>query len=221
MKLSVIIPVFNEQERLPRAIQVCRQYPQWEFIFVDDGSTDATAQMIKKAGYKLISYPKNQGKGYALKQGVAAATQPLILIADVDFSTPIAELPKLLQIKADIVIGSRKTVGAKITRHQSCLREFLGKQFTNLTNFWLGLNVSDITCGFKLFKAPIAKKLFGLSKIKRWSYDAEILYLAKKHKFSLSEVPVIWHNDARTKVALFPDILRSLIDLILIRFFHG
>jgi len=156
--------------------------------------------------------------GYALKQGVTAATGPLILITDVDFSTPITELPKLLQIKTDIVIGSRKTVGAKITRHQSCLREFLGKQFTNLTNFWLGLNVSDITCGFKLFKAPIAKKLFGLSKIKRWSYDAEILYLAKKHKFSLSEVPVIWHNDARTKVALFPDILRSLIDLILIRF---
>ena len=221
MKLSVIIPVYNEAKRLPAALAICRRHPDWEIIFVDDGSTDATAQMIKKAGFKLITYPRNQGKGYALKQGVAAAAGPLILITDVDFSTPIIELPKLLCVKADIVIGSRKTAGAKITRHQPRLREFLGKQFTNLTNFWLGTKVSDVTCGFKLFKAPIAKKLFALSKIKRWGYDAEIIYLAKKLNYQITEVPVTWQNDARTKVALFPDVFRSLLDLLLIRLYHG
>jgi len=227
MKLSIIIPVFNEALRLPKALSICRlaakSNPGWEFIFVDDGSTDATSRLIKRAGFKLISYSKNQGKGYALKQGVKAASKPLTLITDVDWSTPLSELDKLLAARSDngLVIGSRKVSGATITKHQPRLREWLGKQFTNLTNLWLGINVSDVTCGFKLFKTPVAKKLFGLSKIKRWGYDAEILFLAKKLNFKIAEVPVVWHNDARTKVTLLPDILRSLTDLILIRLFHG
>lgn len=221
MILSVVIPAYNEAKRLPRALTIAKKHPDWEFIFVNDGSTDATAELIKQTKFKLIGYSKNQGKGYAVKLGVKAATGAYILITDVDFSTPLTELPKLTKQIADIVIGSRKTPGAQITKHQPILREWLGKQFTNLTNLWLGTNVSDVTCGFKLFQAPVAKKLFGLSKIKRWGYDAEILYLAKKLKFSIAEVPVVWHNDERTKVALLPDILRSLWDLILIRLIHG
>lgn len=223
MKLSVIIPVFNEATRLPRALEICRQNPGWEFIFVDDGSTDNTAQLIKESGFKLISYPKNQGKGFALKQGVKSASRLFILITDVDFSTPLSELPKLSRLigKSDIVIGSRKTQGSQIIKHQSVMREFLGRQFTNFTNLWLDINVSDVTCGFKLFKTPVAKKLFGLSKIKRWGYDAEILYLAIKYKFKIAEVPVVWQNDDRTKVTLFKDIFRSFADLLLIRFYHG
>ena len=221
MKLSVIIPVYNEAARLPRALALCKKYPDWEFIFVDDGSTDNNAQLIKQAGYTLISYPINRGKGYALKQGIAAASGNYLLISDVDFSTPLSELPKLLHQSTDIVIGSRKTKGATITKHQTKLREWLGRQFTNLTNLWLGTRVTDVTCGFKLFKTPIAKKLFSLAKINRWGYDAEILYLAKKLGFKVSEVPVIWRNDERTRVMLLPDIIRSLWDLILIRLFHG
>ena len=220
MNLSIIIPVYNEAKRLPAALAVCRQHPGWEIIFVDDGSTDNTAKLIKQSGFKLISYPKNQGKGFALKQGVAAAKMPIILITDVDFSTPLTELNKFFPVGADIVIGSRKTQGAQITRHQPRLREFLGKQFTNLTNFWLGTNVSDVTCGFKLFKTPVAKKLFALSKINRWGYDAEILYLAKKLDFTVAEIPVTWKNDSHTKVTLLPDIFRSIADLILIRLYH-
>jgi hypothetical protein len=154
---------------------------------------------------------------------VAAAAKTLTLIADVDWSTPLSQVDKLYAaLKSnDLVIGSRKVANAKIIAHQPWLREWLGRQFTNLTNFWLGTNVSDVTCGFKLFKSPVAKKLFSLSKIKRWGYDAEILYLAKKLKLKIAEVPVVWKNDQRTKVSLFKDILRSLIDLILIRIYHG
>ena len=223
--LSVIIPVFNEAERLPQTLIVCRQTikqnPKWEFIFVDDGSTDYSARLIKAAGFKLITYSTNQGKGYALKQGVSTATKSLTLITDVDWSTPLTELHKFFPVAADIMMGSRKTQGAQITRRQPRLREWLGQQFTNLTNLWLNLNVSDVTCGFKLFKTPVAKKLFALSKIKRWGYDAEILFLAKKLNYKIAEIPVVWQNDDRTKVALLPDILRSLLDLILIRAFHG
>lgn len=221
IKLSVVIPVFNEAARLPQALAVCRQHPEWEFIFVNDGSIDATEKLIQSAGYKIITYPKNRGKGFALKQGVAAATQPLVLITDVDWSTPLSELPKLLSVKTDIIIGSRKMTGANITRHQPVLREWLGKQFTGLTNFWLGLKVTDVTCGFKLFKTTTAKKLFALSRINRWGYDAEILYLAGKNNFTVKEVPVVWHNDAGTKVNLAKDIIRSLLDLLLIRLYHG
>lgn len=221
MNLSVIIPVYNEARRLPRALSICRRYRDWEIIFVNDGSADTSAEMIKNSGFKLISYSKNRGKGFALKQGVAAVTKPLTLITDVDFSTPLTELPKLLAQKADIVIGSRKTQGAKITRRQPKLREWLGKQFTNLTNGWLNLKVTDVTCGFKLFTTPTAKKLFSLSRINRWGYDAEILYLAQKHGFPIAEVPVVWRNDDRTKVSILPDIFRSLLDLILIRLYHG
>ena len=218
-ELSVIIPVYNESARLPLALSICRQNRRFEIIFVDDGSTDSSAALINQAGFKLISYTQNQGKGYALKQGVAAANQPLILICDVDFSTPLTELDKF-SVPGDIIIGSRKTLGARILKHQSGWREWLGRQFTNLTNLWLDTNVSDVTCGFKLFKAPVAKKLFGMSKINRWGYDAEILYLAKKLGFTVAEIPVTWKNDSRTKVTLLPDIFRSIADLILIRLIH-
>lgn len=215
-KLSVIIPIYNESSRLPQALSICRQNRHFEIIFIDDGSTDNSAALIKQAGFKLISYPKNQGKGYALKQGVTAATKPLTLICDVDFSTPLTELDKF-SIPGDIIIGSRKSQGAIITEHQPRWREFLGRQFTNITNLWLNLNVSDVTCGFKLFKTPVAKQLFALSKINRWGYDAEILFLAKKLGYTVTEVPVVWENNAQSKVSIIKDILRSLKDLWIIK----
>lgn len=220
MNLSVVIPVYNEAGRLPQALAIAKQHPDWEFIFVNDGSADATAALIKQAGFLPVNFSQNRGKGFAVREGVKLATRPLVLITDVDFSTPVSELTKFLRPAADIVIGSRKTGGSQITRHQPKLREWLGRQFTNLTNLWLRLKVSDVTCGFKLFKTPVAKKLFSKSKINRWGYDAEILYLANKLKFSVAEVPVIWKNDERTKVSLLPDIFRSLWDLILIRLYH-
>lgn len=222
-KLSIIIPVYNESARVNAGLAIIKQWhqrqPDWEFILVNDGSTDNTAAQINKFKFiKLISYSNNQGKGFALKQGVRKATKPLVLLSDIDFSTPLTELNKFLQLNTDIVIGSRKTEGSQITKRQPALREWLGKQFTNLTNLWLGLKISDITCGFKLFKNPVAKKLFGLSKIKRWGYDAEILFLAKKLNYKIKEMPVIWKNDINTKVNLVTDIFRSLVDLIRIRF---
>ena len=223
-KLSLVIPVYNEENRLPNSLKVCKdrqkQFPNWQFIFVDDGSTDKTKLLIERAGFKVISYPKNQGKGFALKQGVKKASKPLTLIVDVDFSTPLSELAKLyqpIQGGYKIVIGSRKTKGAVILKHQSILREWLGKQFTNLSKIWLGLRVSDVTCGFKLFKTKVAKQIFGKSIIKGWGYDAEILFLAKKYQIKIAEGAVTWKNDERTKVSMASDIVGTLRDLWQIR----
>lgn len=224
-KISIIIPVYNESGRIQTGLAVIakwhREQPKWEFILVNDGSTDDTVKQIKKYNFiKLISYANNQGKGYALKQGVLAAKQPLILISDIDWSTPLTELPKLFQkiTTADLVIGSRKMIGSQVIIHQLWWREWLGKQFTNLTNIWLELNISDFTCGFKLLKLETAKKLFGLVKINHWGYDAELLYLAKKLNFKVAEVPILWKNDEQTKVSLVKDVFSSLIDLWKIKF---
>jgi len=221
-KLSVVIPAYNEVKRISGALAICKKwqqrFPGWEFIFVNDGSTDETAKAI--TGFKVISYQANKGKGYALKMGVAKATKPLVLICDIDFSTPLKELnflyPFILS-GADIAIGSRKVTGANVLKHQSPIREWLGRQFTNLSKLWLGLNVSDVTCGFKLFKTPSAKKLFAAARISRWGYDAEILFLSKIYGYKIADVPVTWTNDERTKVTLTRDIFNSLCDLFLIR----
>jgi len=222
--LSIVIPVYNEENRLKKAFKIIvqwhRQQPNWEFILVNDGSSDNTEKIIKKFLFvKLVSYSKNQGKGYALKQGVLKASKPLTLLCDVDFSTPLTELPKLAAAinETDLVIGSRKMAGANVVKHQAWFREFLGRQFTNLSKLWLGLKVSDVTCGFKLIKTSAAKELFKQQKIKRWSYDAELLFLAKKMKLKVVDVPVLWKNDKQTKVSIFKDIQSSLIDLFKIR----
>jgi len=226
--LSVVIPIFNEEERLDKALNICikyaDKYSEWEFVFVNDGSTDKTEEIIEKAvrkwpQFKLVSYEKNQGKGYALKQGVKKAVKSLILVSDVDFSTPLSELALLYPFisKSEVVIASRKVQGAKVLKHQPFLREWLGKQFTNLSKLVLGLKVSDVTCGFKLFTKKAGKKLFNKSRIKQWGYDAEILFLAKKYKMEVIDVAVIWENSEKTKVSLGRDILQSLMDLCLIR----
>jgi len=230
-ELSVVIPVYNEEKRWEKGLRIClkfyKEHKNWEFIFINDGSTDKTEKIIKNSiknlfRMKLVSYEKNQGKGFALKQGVEKASKSFILITDIDFSVSMEELKffyPLIKKGADIVIGSRKVKKAKIIKHQKFLREWLGTRFTNLSNLWLGLNISDFTCGFKLFKKNAGKKLFELSKIKRWGYDAEIIYLAFKKGYKVKEMPVIWKNDEKTKVSLIKDVFRSLLDLLLIRIY--
>lgn len=226
--LSLVIPLYNEAERFSQNFPLLKQYyrnnPGWELIFVNDGSLDETKEVIEKLirpypRMRLISYPRNQGKGYALKKGILAALKPLLLFSDIDFSTPLSELELFLpfMIKgAAIVIGTRKVKGASIEKHQGALREWLGKRFTQLTNYWLGMDVSDYTCGFKLFKTQVAKELFKRQRIKRWGFDAEILFLAKKFDHRVVEVPVIWRNDEKSRVSLVKDIFRSLRELFLI-----
>jgi len=227
--LSIILPLFNEEKRFEEQEvnikKILNQHPNWEIICVDDGSSDSTVEKVRgfkiENNIKIVSYYPNKGKGYAIKRGVEAATGDLILFSDIDFSTPITELKLFIpEIKkgADIVIGSRKVSGAQVKKHQNRLREWMGKQFTYLSNILLGLNVSDFTCGFKLFKHNIAKEIFAKAKVNRWGFDSEILFLAHKLDYKVRQIPVIWENDERTKVNLFKDIYRSLSDLITIRY---
>ena len=227
MKLSLIIPVYNEASRFRAGIKLALDYLQsqfysWEVIVVDDGSNDNSTSTINKANTHVIRTGKNFGKGHAIKIGVEAAAGEYIVFSDIDFSVSLIYLPKFLSAlkSSDIAIGSRRLPQSHIAHHQDYLRESLGRGFTGLSNLILGLNHTDLTCGFKGFKRSVAQKLFSLQKLNRWAFDSEILFLAKKLGLRVTEIPVSWSNDPQTKVKLFQDTLTSLVALFQIRLIY-
>lgn len=226
--LSVIIPLYNEQTRLKKLNKIYnflnQQKLKYEVILINDGSTDNTLETLKKlsAGFKftLITYGKNRGKGFAVKTGMLAAKGQYLLFFDIDLSTPMQEFSKFSSClkKNNIIIGSRKTKGSTLQKRQGLVRENLGKGFTFLSQVILNLDISDFTCGFKCFPQQAAKQIFSKQRIERWSFDSEILFLAKKLGYDIKEVPVEWSNDPRTKVRFPHDIIQSLLDLYKIRY---
>lgn len=232
--LSLIIPVFNEERRLYKTFSALEDFFQentfkrLEVIFADDGSTDGTAQAVQSFGRKhpevrLVSYPSNKGKGFAVRRGMLEAQGAYRLMCDADMSTPLGEFKKfLVPMEQDysVIIGTRKAAGASIRKPQVWHRRKLGEGYTWLANIVTGLRVSDFTCGFKCFSGEAADRIFRAARISRWSYDAEILYLAHKNGFAACEVPVTWMNDEDSRVRLASDVWRSFIDLIRIRTLH-
>jgi dolichyl-phosphate beta-glucosyltransferase len=233
-EISVIIPVFNEEKNIATAIEgadAClkRAGATYEIIAVDDGSRDGSGQELGRAAaqnpaIRIITSAQNRGKGHAVKTGMLAAVGSYRLFFDADLAVPLETAEKFIRLlrdaKADIVIGTRKTKEAIITRRQPWYREFLGKGFSRLTNIMLGTSHTDITCGFKAFNAPAAAKIFGTQKIDGWGFDAEILFLARRFGLHVIEVPVTWRDDPDSKVHVMRDILKSLAELIRIRLLY-
>lgn len=232
--LSVIIPVYNEQDRLanlPEIVDYLKNLKQTkkistELIMVNDGSRDKTQAMLKKwqqkYHFKLINYHPNQGKGYAIAQGMLAATGDWRLFMDIDLSVPLTAIEELLakitnSKSPDMVIATRRTDQAEIIANQQLIRKALGVVFFKLTSWWLKLSVSDITCGFKCFSATAATDVFSQLTINRWSFDAEMLAIAKQRGYKIVELPVSWVNDERSKVRFPQDLIQSLTDLIKIK----
>lgn len=230
INISIIIPVFNEERRLSKTFNALLKFPlaeafkNIEIIFVDDGSADGTAGLIKRfqenTSVKLISYPLNRGKGYAVRRGMLEAKNDYALFLDADMSTPLEEFRKfvpLMERGAHVIIGTRKAAGAKILKSQPYLRQKMGEVYTALANLATGAGVSDFTCGFKCFSREAVGKIFPHAKIDRWSYDAEILYLAGLRNYKIEEIPVLWQNDEDSRVRLGKDALQSFTDLVKIR----
>ena len=230
IKISVVIPVFNEEKRLPKtfsALNALSRDPFFsgaEIIFVDDGSSDGTRKLIENfrsgKNVKLVSYEKNRGKGFAVRRGMLEANNDYALFLDADMSTPLGELKKFapfMEQGAHVIIGTRKAAGARILKHQPFLRQKMGEVYTALANLATGARVSDFTCGFKCFSMEAIHKIFPYARIDRWSYDAEILYLARLCNLKIHEVPVLWTNDEDSRVRLGKDALQSFTDLLKIR----
>lgn len=224
---SIIVPVYNETRRLGNLnhiLQFLKTLPEtWELIVVNDGSTDNSLELLRninrRHSFQIVTYSQNRGKGYAIKQGMLAAIGKYRLFLDCDLSTPIEEIDKIRPYLADfgVVIGTRKTKGAKVLVHQPWLRENLGKGFTFLSQLILAVPVSDFTCGFKCFSSAAARKIFTKSLVYRWGFDSEILYLARKYGYSIKEVPVTWKNDIFSRVKFPEDLITSFSDLFRIR----
>lgn len=229
--LSVIIPCFNEEVRLKRSLPICISYLKkkkfaWEVLIIDDGSWDNTVSIAKRYSKKhpnirIHSYKKNLGKGAALRKGVFLARGEYVLMMDADLSVPLGSIDTLLvKLRTyDIVIGVRRDSRSQIIKKQPWYREMMGHTFTKLVNLFLVREICDFTCGFKGFRFKVAKKLFKKQKLDSWAFDAEILFLAQKNKFSIYQIPVVWLNDANTKVRLFQDTINSLLDIFRICYY--
>ncbi|MDJ0626433.1 MAG: glycosyltransferase family 2 protein [Candidatus Caenarcaniphilales bacterium] len=233
--LSIVIPCFNERERLPKTLNKILSYlnssqeasiiPSWEIIVVDSASTDGTASLIDyefREIVKVIKLKVKEGKGKSVKVGVLSSLGENVLICDADGSTPICEISKLLLAleKSSIAIGSRKDQSL-LMKKQSVYRRFIGRVFNFLVRFITGVNVFDTQCGFKLGKGSELRNLFKKIQIKGFSYDVELLFLANIHKYKISEVPVIWMNDERSSINLWLDPVVMFFELLQIKFFHS
>jgi dolichyl-phosphate beta-glucosyltransferase len=233
MKLSIIIPAYNEEKRIESTLEkvvayLKKQKLDWEILVINDGSTDKTKEVVLSLKDKKIrivdnvndsGIVSNKGKGYSVKQGLLEATGDWILFSDADLSTPIKELETLLRYSHDypVVIGSRNLPMSKIVVKQPLLRSTLGKIFPFLVRTFLLDGVQDSQCGFKLFRADVAKKVCRLQRLDGFAFDAELLFLARKCGFAIKEVPVTWANDERSKVSIFRDSFSMFIDLFRVR----
>lgn len=230
--ISLILPLYNEEKRLKQNFSKIHNYlkgnfENFEIILVNDGSRDKTPELIKtiNKNYKhtfFISTNTNYGKGHAIKLGVGRAQGSYVFFMDIDLSVELPFLKKafveLKNSKKDIVISSRRLKGSILVKRQPRLREILGYAFSKLAIGLLDLNVVDVTCGCKGFKKVAARQIFSNLKIYGWSFDADVLYIAKKLGFTVLELPVIWKHDSSSKVNLSTDTLKALFDLIRIRF---
>ena len=230
-RLSVVVPSFNEEQRLPRTIEAIERYLEakhisYELILVDDGSSDGTRTIMDRAAersrfVRLEANPRNQGKGRAIATGVAAARGLEILVTDADLSTPIEQLEKLqaaLDNGAGVAIGSRSVKGSRVEVPQPIYRQLMGKTFNLIVQALLLPGIWDTQCGFKLFRADIAHPAFVGLTSERFGYDPEVLYRAKKQGAKIVEVPVVWRNSAPTKVSPIISSLDMLKDVIKVRF---
>ena len=226
----MIVPVFNEEARIGKSLDLILDFLQsqrysFEVIIADDGSRDGTVELVRDrfgrhSNVKILSQLHNQGKGEAVKQGMLSASGDYLFFSDADLSVPIESLPAFLarlENHCDVIIGTRKKAGALIEIHQPFYREFMGKTYTMLSNWILTLQLSDFTCGFKGFRREAAKVLFSLQRLKNWSFDSEILYLAQLKGYKIEEIPVTWRDDKATKVKLWRDAVSSFLGLVKIR----
>jgi dolichyl-phosphate beta-glucosyltransferase len=229
---SIVIPAYNEGQRLGSTLEKVLAYVHqqgWdaEIIVVSDGSRDNTTDIVlafaaKNPNLRLIENAGNRGKGYSVRTGVLQARGDIVLFTDADLSSPIEEMPKLLQTiasGADIAIGSRWLRAELQTQRQSLHRQVFGRIFNLLLRATLGLQFKDTQCGFKAFTRRAAQAILPLQRIERWGFDPEILFLARVFGFRVEEVPVRWGHSGGTRINPLIDGARMFQEMLRIRWY--
>lgn len=222
--VSIVIPAYNEAGRLAASLPTLRERirleERVELIIVDDGSTDATAQVALEhlrdwPDSALVRLPWNQGKGSAVRAGVSMARGDAVVFMDADLSADVADLPQLVRAleHADIALGSRQVAGSRASYDRS-MRRVTSKVFNDVACAIAGIAASDTQCGFKAFRTPVAKMLFHLSEIDGFAFDVELLALAELLGFRVVEVPVGWQEASGSRVRPLRDALVMLRDIV-------
>lgn len=226
-QLSVVIPAFNEAARLPATLVRIKQYLEQtslshEILVVDDGSLDDTAARATQTlggRVHVLRNETNRGKGFAVRRGMLEARGERRLMSDADLSTPVEELDRLMgkmDEGFDVVIASRALPGARVEVRQPFFRENVGRLFNLLVQALLLPGLHDTQCGFKLWSAQAAAEGFSRARLDGFSFDVEVLHLARRRGRSIAEVPVTWRNDAASRVTLLGGCA-AFLDLVRIR----
>jgi dolichyl-phosphate beta-glucosyltransferase len=239
--LSLIIPAYNEAGRIGPSLEKAFRYFERadydvEILVVDDGSSDETIESVKQAFAqkpvalervmtRLVPLGVNMGKGAAVRRGMLEATGAIRIFTDADFSTPIAEIgkiiPRIASGECDIVIGSRAAEGrTMVKKHQPWYREMMGRFYNVLVQLLVFRGIKDTQCGFKGFSAKAAEQLFPKQKVTGFSFDVEILFLARRYDYHIREIAIEWYNDERTTVGAVTDSARMFWELLRIRNLH-
>ena len=227
--LSIIIPTYNEEERIIPTIGAIASHVsdlefEWELIIADDGSSDDTPQLVEAldfANLQLLRASKNGGKGSAVKRGMLTAKGQFVLFADADNSTPIEEVSNLLKEletkKYDVAVGSRALTESG-EANKSLLRHVLSGGLRWIVKNIFRIPVRDTQCGFKMYTQDAAQRLHKTQTLMGFSFDLEILYLATKFDYKMVEVPVTWVDAPGSKVDTRKEVQRFVRDLLKIKF---
>lgn len=227
--LSIIVPSYNEQLRLPSSLDRIAAYiagsgRKTEVLVVDDGSQDKTAEVAASYADRIphltvLQNGENRGKGYSVRHGMLEAKGEVVLFSDADLSAPIEEAEKLLaaMTQYDVAIGSRAMDRGLIKVHESAFREFAGIVFNKIVRIVLRLPFVDTQCGFKAFRRERCRIIFEQQRIERFGFDPELLYLARHHGLKSVEIPVEWSHSPATKINMMRDSVQMFLDVFTIR----
>jgi dolichyl-phosphate beta-glucosyltransferase len=226
--LSIIIPAYNEEQRLPQSVPqiidfVRQQEYSVEVIIVDDGSMDKTVQVVKgfqeQAPFITLIQVKHGGKGHAVRAGMLKAHGEYLFLCDSDLSMPISEVNKFLQPALgsyDVAIASREIEGAH-RYDEPGYRHLMGRVFNLIVRILAVHGIQDTQAGFKCFRRPAAQRLFRLQTIKGWGFDVEILFIAQKHDMKIVEVPINWYYKNRSQVRPIHDTFNMFREVLKVR----
>ena len=228
--LSVVIPAYNEEQRLgPSLVRIAeyldRERIDAELLVVDDGSSDDTAALAEKAlaGHRarVLRNRENRGKGYSVRRGMLEAAGRWVLMTDADLSAPIEEHAKLAAAARDhdldLAIGSRGLKASRVEVRQGVLRQTMGKTFNRLIRALTGLRFRDTQCGFKLMHRDRVGPVFEHMVVERFAFDVELLFLCERFGLRTREVPVVWRNSAESGVNMLTDPFNMLCDVLRVR----
>jgi dolichyl-phosphate beta-glucosyltransferase len=225
--LSIIIPARNEETRLPRALGQAfafleNQDYSSEVIVVENGSSDNTLEVARNFSLNfptlLVLHEDQPGKGRAIRRGMQAARGEYRFLADVDFSMPVEQINRFLPpaCSADIAIASREAPGANRYNEPS-YRHLTGRAYNFLIRSLVLPGLQDTQCGFKCFRAAVAEEIFSLQTLTGWSFDVELLYIARRRSYSITEIGIPWYYNPGSKVNILQDSWRMFFDLLTIR----